>query len=307
MTAHHVASPASQRSYQLSEGPFWDAPRHRLLWVDVDAGEVHQGSLTRGTVHESGVVEVDRTVGAVVPDATGRLLVAGTRALHVVETDGRVRHGVHVVPDGVRSRLNDGGCDPAGRFVVGSMALDDRTGQEQLVVVEHADDLRPLDTDLTLSNGLAWTPDGTRLYSTDTATGTVFVRDYDAATGTAGPREPFLQVDDGGSPDGMCLDEAGDLWVAVWGAGEVRCHSQVDGALLATVAVDAPHTSSVAFAGADLDVLVITTGSSQLSEEQRAAHPDSGRLFTAQVGVRGAPVHAWDAVSHPVLVPAGPS
>jgi len=306
MTAHHVASPASQRSYRLSEGPFWDAARHRLLWVDVDAGEVHQGSLTRGTVHESGTVEVDRTVGAVVPDAAGRLLVAGVRALHVVEDDGRVRHGVHVVPDGVRSRLNDGGCDPAGRFVVGSMALDDRTGQERLVVVDHADDVRPLDTDLTLSNGLAWTPEGTRLYSTDTAAGTIYVRDYDAVAGSAGPRGTFLRVTDG-SPDGMCLDEAGDLWVAVWGAGEVRCHSHVDGSLLATVSVDAPHTSSVAFAGPDLDVLVVTTGSSQLSEEQRSAHPDSGRLFTAEVGVRGAPVPGWDAVSHPVLVPAGPA
>ncbi len=81
----------------------------------------------------------------------------------------------------------------------------------------------------------------------------------------------------------------------------------MDGSLLATVSVDAPHTSSVAFAGPELDVLVITTGSSQLSQEQRAAHPDSGRLFTAEVGVPGAPVPGWDAISHPVLVPAGPA
>lgn len=305
MTDHHVAEPASQDVHQLAEGPFWDAPRHRLLWVDVDAGQVHQGSLTRGTVHATGVVDVDRTVGAVVPDEHGRLLVAGTRALHVVETDGRVRPGVHVLPDGVRSRLNDGACDPAGRFVVGSMALDDRTGQEQLVVVHDATDLRPLDEDLTLSNGLAWTADGHRLYSTDTAADTIYVRDYDPATGTAGPRSVHLQVTDG-SPDGMCLDANGDLWVAVWGAGEVRCYSAADGSVLATVAVAAPHTSSVAFAGPELDVLVITTGSSQLTSEQAQAHPDSGRLFTAHVGVAGAPVPVWDPVSHPVLVPAGP-
>ncbi len=305
MTDHHVAEPASQDVHLLAEGPFWDAPRHRLLWVDVDAGQVHQGSLTRGTVHATGVVDVDRTVGAVVPDEQGRLLVAGTRALHVVETDGRVRPGVHVLPDGVRSRLNDGACDPAGRFVVGSMALDDRTGQEQLVVVHEATDLRPLDEDLTLSNGLAWTADGRRLYSTDTAVDTIYVRDYDPATGTAGPRSVHLKVTDG-SPDGMCLDADGDLWVAVWGAGEVRCYSAADGSVLATVAVAAPHTSSVAFAGPDLDVLVITTGSSQLTPEQARDHPDSGRLFTAHVGVAGAPVPGWDPVSHPVLVPAGP-
>ena len=86
-----------------------------------------------------------------------------------------------------------------------------------------------------------------------------------------------------GIPDGMCVDAAGNLWIAVWGAGRVHCH-EPDGVLRAMVEVPAPHTSSVAFAGPDLDVLVITTALEGMGPHDRAAYPDSGRLFTAGSG-----------------------
>ena len=285
------AIPASSETYGLAEGPVWDAPRERVLWVDINAGDVHTGILRDGRIEARERFAVDGTAGAVVCSDAGELLVAGRRGLHTIATDGTVTAGARLIPEAVASRLNDGKCDPAGRFLVGSMALDDRTGEEVLLRIGDTSSITILDDDLTLSNGLGWSPDGTLLYSTDTVPGVIWSRAYAPDSGAVGPRREFLRITDG-SPDGLCLDADGNLWVAVWGAGEVRCYSPT-GTQFATVAVAAPHTSSVAFVGPGLDTLLITTASEQLSERQLAEFPDSGRLFTCGVGAIGLPVAPW--------------
>jgi sugar lactone lactonase YvrE len=230
-------------------------------------------------------------VGAVAVAADGSLLVAAQERLVVLLPDGTRRDGPRIVPAGERRRLNDGGADPAGRFVVGTLSLDGPSEREVLVRVAADGRLTGLDDDLTQSNGLAWSADGGTMYSVDTLRRTVFVRDYDAATGTVGERRVHLRVEDG-LPDGIALDAADHLWVAVWGAGEVRRYAP-DGTLTERLAVPAPHTSSVAFAGDDLRTLVITTAFAELEAEQRRTHPDSGRLFTTRVTVPGLPVPLW--------------
>jgi sugar lactone lactonase YvrE len=285
------ATPATARVFGLAEGPVWDAQRERVIWVDVNAGTVHLGRLSDDTVTEEGQIALGGTVGAVVTSRRGELLVAGTRHLHIVALDGSVTRWIELVPDGKASRLNDGGCDPSGRFLVGSMALDGRVHDESLARIESTGRITVIDDDLSLSNGLAFSADGGRLYSVDTAAGTVWRRSHDRSTGQFGPRSEFLRIVNG-SPDGLCLDFEGNLWVAIWGAGEVRCFTP-SGAHIATVEVAAPHTSSVAFVGPGLDTLLITTASEQLSAADLARYPDSGRLFTARVGVTGLPVPYW--------------
>jgi sugar lactone lactonase YvrE len=294
---HLSAEPASSSAYQLGEGPVWDAQRQRVLWVDVVEGKVCTGSLHgHGVVAES-ALHVDETVGAVVPAASSGLLVAGRHDLYLVDPLGNQRRLVEVVPRNKQSRLNDGACDPAGRFLVGSLAQDGRTGDECLYRWD-SHGVTTLDDDLTLSNGLAWSADGTVLYSIDTDPGIVWQRSYDPATGATGVRTQVLHVTDG-HPDGMCLDVEGNLWIAVWAAGEVRCY-RPDGEQIAKVAVAAPHTSSVAFVGPRLDLLLITTARDELSKAQLKAFPDSGRLFLVDPGVAGLPVAAWTPISsHP--------
>lgn len=290
------AQPAAPEVHLLAEGPVWDAARSRVLWVDIDDGRVLEGRLRGGDVETLRAVAVDATVGAVVPSADGRHLVAARHALVVVEPDGRRTAGPAVLPPGAASRLNDGGCDPAGRFVVGSLALGASAGREVLVRLEDDGTLTTIDDDLWLSNGLAWSVDGATLYSVDTLAGVVRARDYDRTSGAVGPRRDHLQITDG-LPDGICLDTDGNLWIAIWGAGQVRCYG-ADGVVRHVVEVDAPHTSSVAFVGPHLDRLLITTASTGLSPAQREQHPGSGRLFTASVGallgVRGQPVTPWN-------------
>ncbi|GAA2387635.1 SMP-30/gluconolactonase/LRE family protein [Dactylosporangium salmoneum] len=288
MTARFTARAASADGYFLGEGPVWDPDRQRLLWVDIVPGRVFAGRLQPDdtiTVAESW--SFGATVGAVAVSATGELLVAERET---------VTHGgrtvARVLPEGGPSRLNDGAVDPAGRFLVGSLRQHEGPGGHEVLVRLDGGAVTTLDDDLTLSNGLAWSPDGRELYSIDTIPGTVWARGYDPHTGATGPRRELFTVTDG-FPDGMCTDADGHLWIAVWGGGRVECRHR-DGTLLAVVEVDAPHTSSVTFAGPGLDVLVITTARQDLSPDDLAAHPDSGRLFTARVGVTGPAAPYWD-------------
>jgi sugar lactone lactonase YvrE len=287
------AAVASERAYGLGEGPLWDGDRARVLWVDINAGAVHSGRLHDGVVTPDGQLGFAETVGAVARAADGQLVVAGARELYRVDRDDRREVVAGLIPAQKHSRLNDGACDPAGRFLVGSLALDARASDECLYRLDHDGGVAIVDDDLTLSNGLAWSPDGSVLYNVDTTPGIIWARPYDAVTGECGARERVLHLGDG-APDGLCVDTDGNLWVAVWGTGEVRCYTPA-GDRLATVSVPAPNTSSVAFVGPRRDVLLITTAREQLSAAQLDAFPLSGHLFTAHVDATGVAPTAWSA------------
>jgi sugar lactone lactonase YvrE len=282
---------ATREAFRLAEGPLWDAARRRLLWVDILAGAVLEGTLDDGRIEVTGRHDVGRMVGAVAVAGDGTLLVAEQEGLAVVRGDGTRADGPRIVPAGEKRRLNDGKTDPAGRFLVGTMSLDGESDREVLVRLEQDGGLTPIDGDLTLSNGLAWSADGRTMYSVDSMRHTVFVRPYDPASGAVGERRVHLRLSDG-IPDGIALDADEHLWVAVHGAGQVRRFAP-DGALVDRLDVPAPHTTSVAFAGDDLRTLVITTAFGELPEEGRRAHPESGRLFSTRVDVPGAPVAPW--------------
>jgi sugar lactone lactonase YvrE len=291
----YEAVPCSVESYRLAEGPVWDAAAGRIIWVDINAGLVLEGTLTDGVLAESARHVFDGMVGAAVPAADGSLLVAAQDRLVILTHDGSRQDGPRVVEPGVQSRTNDGGTDPSGRFLIGTLALDDRFGAERLLRIEHDGEVTVIDDDLALSNGLAWSPDGSRLYSVDTRRNVIWERDYPPGREAPGARRRYLTVEPG-HPDGVCMDTDGNLWVAIWGGGEVRCYAP-GGEILANVRVPAPHTSSVAFVGEFLDTLLITTARTGLSPEQLEEFPDSGRLFMAHTEATGLPTVPWAGIS----------
>jgi sugar lactone lactonase YvrE len=238
-------------------------------------------------IAETGVIGIGEPIGAIAVAESGALLVAGARRLHVVDHDGAIRSGRPLI-DGEGRRLNDGKPDPSGRFVVGTAGAG---GSELLLRAEDDGSTSVIDDDLALSNGLAWSVDGRRLCHVDTVMRRVFIRDYDPLTGGTGARETLVRLEEG-APDGMTVDADDHLWVAAWGSGCVLRISP-SGEIVGRIDVPAPHVSSVAFAGPDLDTLVITTARESLPPEQLAASPDSGRLFTARVGVAGGPARLW--------------
>ncbi|WP_202873842.1 SMP-30/gluconolactonase/LRE family protein [Kribbella speibonae] len=286
---------ASEETCWLGEGPLWDPVRSQLLWVDIRNGKVFRGRLrTDDTIETLETVQLGETVGAVGVSRSGEWILAGQKRMHFRSTAGGITSGPIILPESASSRLNDGKADPAGRYLIGTLSLAGPSETESLVAIEADASVRTLDADLTLSNGLAWSPDGHTMYNVDTIRQLVFARPYDPATGETGERKAFLTFAEG-YPDGMTVDASGHLWIAMWGLGEVRRYSP-DGHLALSINVPAPHTSSVAFAGAELDVLVITTATQDLSQEQLAAHPLSGRIFTIRTGVHGFPQPLWSGL-----------
>jgi sugar lactone lactonase YvrE len=165
-------------------------------------------------------------------------------------------------------------------------------GHEVLVRLEPDGAVTVLDDDLRLSNGLAWRPDGRELYSVDTLPGVVWARSYDPQGGGIGPRRELLRITGGGSPDVLTVDVDGNLRIALYGAGEVRRYTP-SGELTGVVEVAAPHPTCPAFVGPDLDLLLISTATENLDEEQLGRYPRSGNLFAVRVGVRGLPATPW--------------
>lgn len=111
----------------------------------------------------------------------------------------------------------------------------------------------------------------------------------------------FLQLSEG-YPDGICVDSNGDLWVAVWGLGEVRQYDH-DGQLATVVETSAPNTSSVAFVGPDRATLAITTARTDLTSTELAESPDSGAVFLADVDAYGVADCRWQGIEPQIDVP----
>jgi sugar lactone lactonase YvrE len=286
-----TAQPAGTPSYVLSEGPVWHAASETLVWIDIEAGLVLRGELDeRGHISVINRTELGEYVGCAIPLDDGRMLVALTRCLAIVHTDGSVTRSAELIPE--HQRLNDGSIDPQGRLVVGSLTLSGDANDNVLLRLESTGELMVLERGLGLSNGLGWSPDGTVFYSTDTDAGTIYRRSYGAEL--VGEREPFIVFDEGVYPDGLTVDASGRLWVAIWGGHGVRVFDERGDELTDLGArIPPPHSSSVAFAGPALDRLVITSASRDLDDAERMRWPEAGGLFSAPSDARGLPATPW--------------
>ncbi|MGW4244113.1 SMP-30/gluconolactonase/LRE family protein [Nocardia sp. NPDC004722] len=284
LTAHVCALPPGR----LCEGPVWDSRTQELLWVDIRAGHIHRATLTSGIpdLIPGTRLTLDPPVSAVLPCASGGLLATAGDTIVRIDDSGRVCEPLVRVPlaeGGIGSRFNDAKVDPRGRLLAGTMAEEGGVGGSALYRVDPDGTLSTLRTGVTISNGLGWSPDGRTLYYADSPTRRVDAFDYDLDSGTLGAGRPFAYFADG-DPDGLTVDAEGNVWVAVWGAGQVRAFDP-DGKLRTTVEVGPSQVSSCAFAGPDLDILVITTA----AEHEAAREPHAGRLFTCVPGVTGRP------------------
>lgn len=275
---------------ELGEGPVWDRGAGCLWWVDSEAGVVLRGRLVGDHIVVDERRELAQRVGSVTPAADGGLLVAVERQVLVTDPAGGLVDAIRVLPDGLASRLNDGSCDPAGRFLVGSIRRDDRVGQERLVSIDATRTVRPVVDGVTVSNGIGFAPDGQTLYYVDSRPGVVWAFDYDVSTGV--PSERRTVASPGGTPDGLAVDLDGNLWVAFFGEAQVRCLTPA-GEVVAVVDVPTPNPTCPEFVGADLDVLAITSARYRLDDAARTRWPQSGSVFVADVGVAGVPVASW--------------
>jgi sugar lactone lactonase YvrE len=179
-------------------------------------------------------------------------------------------------------RMNDAACDSRGRLWAGSMHRAYQPGTGTLYRFDPDRTLTPMLDDLTISNGMDWSPDDTTMYFVDSMTKGVDAFDFHADAGTIANRRQVISIsEEDGLPDGMAVDEDGRLWVCLWEGSAVRCYSPV-GEIDGIVHVSAPRVTSCAFGGPDLDVLYITTANG--SERDT---PEAGGIFAARLGIRG--------------------
>ena len=267
---------------QLGEGPIWDARTGELLWVDIMAGIVHRFDPATGADR---ALDAGQSVGAVVPRASGGYVLALRDGF--AAADGADVRLVAPVDEGRRDlRMNDGACDSAGRFWAGTMHLDEVAGAGALYRLDADGVVETVLRGVTISNGIGWSPDDTRMYYIDTPTHGLDAFDFDADAGTISNRRRIATVAEGnGFPDGLVVDAEGCIWVALWEGWAVRRYSP-GGELLAVVDVPAARVRKPAFGGPALDRLYVTTAAPDAADP---AQPHAGGVFAADPGVRGLP------------------
>lgn len=289
MTADPRVSRFRAAGCALGEGACWHPGRQSLLWVDILGRQVLEAALG----DERTVVRpVPRLVGAVVPAQAGDLVVALQDGLHRLDPATGATRPFATAPghDAATCRFNDAKCDPQGRLWAGTMALDEAPGRGALYCFSHDGGSRRWREGVSVSNGLAWSPDHRTLYYIDSPTRAVQAFDFDPATGAlTRPRVAFSTAATPGFPDGCTIDAEGHLWIAFWDGACVARWDPVRGRRLETVRVPAARPTTCAFGGPRLDRLFITSASCRLSAAGRQAQPEAGHVFVAEVGATGVP------------------
>lgn len=275
-----VVLPAAPR---FAEGPVWDAARQRLLWVDIHAGEVHRLDPAEGT---DAAFAVGRPVGAVAPTRDGRLVLAVADGFARCNDDGTDLHLLAAVPPtSPGSRMNDGACDAAGRFWAGTLDRSE-PGRAALHRLDPDGTASVALPGVTVSNGLAWSPDDRWMYYVDTPTLRLDRFAFDLDSGRIADRQVVAGIGRG-RPDGIAVDEEGCVWVALFGGGAVL-RVTPGGRIDRTIEIPAAAVTSCAFGGPDLDTLFVTTAHRGDGEGRHA-----GAIFAVDPHVRGTTTGVW--------------
>ena len=263
-----------------AEGPVWSEAWGGLRWVDMLAGDVlslaADGAVTRRSVG---------SIAAALRPRAGGGAVIGVERGFVLEGPDAGLTDLGELWDDPGVRMNDGGCDPAGRFYCGSMAYDHRPGAGSLYRLDPDGTVEVAMRDVTISNGLEWSPDGSRAYYNDTATGEVSALDADLTA-----RRTFARIaSDDGAPDGLTVDAEGGVWVALYGGSAVHRYTP-SGALDAVVELPVTKATACTFGGPDLRTLFITTSREDLPDDEQ---PEAGSVFACTPGVAGLPARTF--------------
>ncbi|WP_408121079.1 SMP-30/gluconolactonase/LRE family protein [Caballeronia grimmiae] len=268
---------------ELGEGATWCAASGRFWWTDIEGKRLWRYDPRDGATASFEMPE-RLACFALCADPNVLLLGLASRLAFFEIASGKIETIVEVEAH-LPTRLNDGRCDREGRFVFGTKHdVDDAQpiGGMYRLNLDLSLERLPLG-DFAINNSTAFSPDGATMYYCDTPTRHIRACDYP----DFGNQRVFVELsDDTGFPDGSIVDADGGLWNAQW-AGRRVVRYAPDGRETARIAVPSAQPSCVAFGGASLDTLFITTARAGLDDDALDADPHAGGIFTAQPGVRG--------------------
>lgn len=273
----------------LGEGPAWDAKTQTLYWVDILEKRIYAGTEL--------LAQLDDFIGCLAPCKSGKLILGKRASIVTIDPldtaqgkpDSSPQTVLSTLSESAANRINDGKCDPAGRFLIGAMDMNEKDPNGALYSFDGKQTTRLLDG-VTISNGLAWSADHKTFYYIDTPTREVKAFDYDLATGQiANPRTVVYVPESLGWPDGMTSDTDGNLWIAMWGGAQATRWDPKTGKLLEQIAIPALRASSCVFGGKDMNELYVTSARKGMSESDLKKYPLSGGLFKVETKVTGMP------------------
>ncbi len=283
----------------LGESPVWLAESQTLWYCDIPARRLHRFDPARGERRDW---SFDADIGSFAPMCGGGFIVALRDGLWHFDPDTDTRRLLAAAPyDTVSRRFNDGRCDAAGRFWVGTMDEPRRAGHAALYCFDGGK-LTQRQDGIAISNGLAWSPDGNTMYWTDTLTHTVWAFDFRSDTGAMSGRRVFAQFasrpEGGGEaaleryhgrPDGAAVDAEGCYWVAMYDGGRVLRLSPA-GEILTEVRIPSRCPTMPCFGGADMKTVYVTSASARRPAGELERLPNSGSVFSFRADVPGLPV-----------------
>jgi sugar lactone lactonase YvrE len=235
-------------------------------------------------------------LGCVAPTRSGNVILAFKGGLASLDLSSfKLTAITNPENDLPGNRFNDGKCDPAGRFLAGTMDNAELLATGSLYSLSSGGLLKTLLTGTRISNGLAWSPDYKILYFIDTPTRQVMAYDYDLYSGDiANPRIALSIPEEMGWPDGMTSDTNGRLWVAMWAGAALTVWDPDSGRLLEKIPIPAKNVTSCAFGGSDQNELYITTARKGLDPADLSEFPATGGLFRLKTNVTGLPTFAFN-------------
>lgn len=301
-----AAAPVLDAGATLGEGPRWDAAAGLLHWLDIAAGTWHRFDPACGAREPR---RLGTRLSALLPRRGGGHVAAVDGSLLLLDRDGATVRRIALLPPVGDLVLNDAACDARGRLWIGTASRAGRPDGALLRVDPAgtaaqasgaanasgaaAPRVTVMRAGIRMSNGIGWSPDGRTLYHVDSAAGTLAAIPFEPQRGTLGAPRTLLVIDPReGVPDGLAVDAEGTIWLAIWGAGEVRACAP-DGRPRGAVATPgAAQTTSCALGDGRL---WITTAREGLTAAQAADQPAAGSLFATPLDLPGQPAHAFAA------------
>jgi sugar lactone lactonase YvrE len=270
----------------LGEGPIWSADTSSVTWTDITQNTFHTADIDTGRTMSFGVPSM---VGAIAHSKDGGYIAATQKGFARIGVDGKYSPLHSFLPDDMR--MNDGKVDPSGRFWAGSMELSFEKGRGSLYVLEKDNSYRSILDDITLSNGMGWSPDAQYFYYIDSVPGVLKRFDYDLYTGhISNPKDLITFDSSSGIPDGMSMSSDGKIVIALWDGGRIEIY-EPSGEKVSEITLGVSRPTSCTFAGPNRDILIVSTASQGIDQ---ADEPLAGKILAVTgTGLSGLPTQQY--------------
>ena len=270
----------------LGEGPIWSPQTNCVTWTDITQNKFHTADLDTGATKSFSAPSM---VGAIAHTRGGDYIAATQEGFAHVSIDGKFS-ALHTFL-AADMRMNDGKVDPVGRFWAGSLALSFEKNRGSLYVLEKDGSYSSVLDDVTLSNGMGWSPDSNFFYYIDSIPGVLKRFDYESVDGRISNPVDLITFDTSkGIPDGMSVTSNGKIVVALWDGGRVEIY-EPSGKKISEIKLGVSRPTSCTFGGADGNVLIVTTASQGID---LGKEPLAGKILAVtDTGLSGLPPHRY--------------